>query len=55
MLSSTSAKYDSFCSYFQVDEWIGTETHLPPTDWGWTLANNRHVVENKFAHRKVFT
>ena len=38
-----SVKNHSFRSYFQVQEWIVTETHIQPTDWGWTLANNKLV------------
>ena len=47
--TSASAKYHSFCSYIQVQEWIGTETHLLQTDWSWTLPKKpTHVVENVF-------
>jgi len=40
---------------FQVQEWIGTETHLQPIDWGRTIANKRLVVvENRFAPGIMF-
>ena len=39
--TSASAKYHSLPLYYQVQEWIGWKTPLQPTDWGWTLTNNR--------------
>jgi len=39
ILPFVSANNNSFRSYFQVQEWIGTEIHLHPVDRGWTLAN----------------
>ena len=43
MLPSTnvSASYNSFSSYFQVQEWIFTKIAVQPIDSGLTFANKR--------------
>lgn len=38
--TSAAAKYHSLRVYYQVHEWIDSETSLFPTEWGWALTNN---------------
>ena len=42
-LPSTTASAN--ISKFRRD---GTETHLQPIGWDWTLAKKTHIVENRF-------
>ena len=41
--TSAAAKYHSLRVYFQVQEWIVDETSFLPTDWGWTIRQNKLV------------
>ena len=39
--ASAAAKYHSLPVYYQVQQWIGTETGLLPQDWGWKESDGR--------------
>lgn len=38
--TSDAAKYHSYRTYLQVQQWLGNET-IVPTDWGWCLSDGK--------------
>ena len=38
--TSAAAKYHSYRTYFTIQEWLGNDGKLDPTDWGWKYQEN---------------